>query len=192
MHHDNSEQQDSQNQEETIVSSFYKPHFYYEHILIVSLSSPQVHQFLSQHIFAQEGFLLEGDPKETNTRPFTYRFSDINKVSSADKINFPALNHSEKSSLHLRNEIAHMPNLKAIITLGITAHHATLASYHLPIAHMGHLPGISQTLPDGIILTHACHIPESFIANKAHLPERLKPLRDVLTLLREGLKYPLY
>lgn len=159
-------------------------------ILVISLTSSRVNDFLAQHIFSYEGFLREDarqNPSNNASLPlFSYRFSNIHLQTKTE--NFPLIPHIEQTALSLRDEIAAMPNLKALITLGITAHHTALRAYHLPIAHMGHLPGVLQTLPDGLLLTHARHIPESFIEHKTHLPERLRPLRQVLALLRTTLK----
>lgn len=159
-------------------------------VLVVSLAEQSVKDYLARTVFEEEGYIYAPDQKTAGKSPYSYHYSTVSLFFTANSA-FPTTRNTainmEEACLYLHDEIAKMPNLRAIITLGIAAHHTFLQACHLPRSHLIYRPGQVRSLPDGLLIAHGEHIPASMLAHQVETSQRVHSLRKALIRLRNKL-----
>ena len=72
----------------------------------------------------------------------------------------------------LRGELAAMPNLRAVLALGVLAHQAVLRACGLPPARIRFRHGAMHELPDGLVLADSYHV-SRYNTNTGRLTEAM-------------------
>ncbi|ACI50176.1 Uracil-DNA glycosylase superfamily [Gluconacetobacter diazotrophicus PA1 5] len=82
----------------------------------------------------------------------------VNAVRCVPPANLPQTSEVRTCNHFLRSELTSMPNLKAVLTLGVVAHNATVAACGIPMSRIRFTHGQVQTLPNGLVLTDSYHV----------------------------------
>ncbi len=81
-----------------------------------------------------------------------------NAVRCVPPANLPEPLETRTCNQFLRAELAAMPNLKAVLALGVLAHAAALRACGLPVSHKRFAHGAIHVLPDGLLLANSYHV----------------------------------
>ncbi len=72
--------------------------------------------------------------------------------------NLPTTAEINACNPFLADEFAAMPNLRAVLALGLVAHKAVLRSKRLKLSHAVFRHGAMHELPDGLLLANSYHV----------------------------------
>ena len=81
-----------------------------------------------------------------------------NAVRCVPPANLPEPAETRSCNQFLRAELSAMPNLKAVLALGVLAHAAALRACGLPASHKRFAHGAIHVLPDGLLLANSYHV----------------------------------
>ncbi|MFM2151035.1 MAG: hypothetical protein RLZZ187_3341 [Pseudomonadota bacterium] len=81
-----------------------------------------------------------------------------NAVRCVPPENLPTPAEIKTCNRYVMAERAAMPQLKAVLALGLVAHNALLKAYGIPAARLKFGHGAVHTLPDGVILADSYHV----------------------------------
>ena len=81
-----------------------------------------------------------------------------NAVRCVPPANLPEPAETRTCNQFLRAELAGMPNLRAVLALGVLAHAALLRAAGLPLSHKRFAHGAQHVLPDGLLLADSYHV----------------------------------
>jgi uracil-DNA glycosylase family 4 len=107
-----------------------------------------------------------------------------NAVRCVPPANLPEPIEIRTCNQFLRQELAQLPQLRAVLALGVLAHAALLRACGLPVSHCRFQHGAIHALPDGLLLADSYHVsryntstrrltPQMFEAAVADLLRRL-------------------
>lgn len=111
---------------------------------------------LHKYKFATEDNAL-GEDRWANSAMQLKDCRITNAVRCLPPANKPTTAEIRQCNLHLINEMAAMPNLRAIIALGAIAHQAVLWSYQQKLTAFKFAHNVQHQLPDGRILFDSYH-----------------------------------
>jgi uracil-DNA glycosylase len=109
----------------------------------------------------------------------------VNAVRCVPPANLPEPREVNQCNGFLRSELQGMPNLRAVLALGVLAHAAVLKACGIPPIRIRFRHGAIHELPDGLLLADSYHVsryntstrrltPEMFEAMMVALLERLR------------------
>jgi uracil-DNA glycosylase family 4 len=81
-----------------------------------------------------------------------------NAVRCVPPANLPEPSEVATCNKFLANEFAAMPNLRAVLSLGVLSHAAVLRASGLPASRLRFRHGEIHTLPDGLLLADSYHV----------------------------------
>jgi len=81
-----------------------------------------------------------------------------NAVRCVPPENLPTPAEVKTCNRFLLAERAAMPNLRAVLALGLVAHNALLKAYGIPAARLKFAHGALHALPDGVLLADSYHV----------------------------------
>jgi uracil-DNA glycosylase family 4 len=81
-----------------------------------------------------------------------------NAVRCVPPANLPEPKEVATCNRFLEGEFAAMPNLRAVLSLGVLAHAAVLRANGLPASRLRFRHGDLHTLPDGLLLANSYHV----------------------------------
>ncbi len=81
-----------------------------------------------------------------------------NAVRCVPPANLPEPLETRTCNQFLKAELAAMPQLKAVLALGVLAHAALLRACGLPASHKRFAHGALHVLPDGLVLADSYHV----------------------------------
>jgi uracil-DNA glycosylase family 4 len=82
----------------------------------------------------------------------------VNAVRCVPPANLPQPSEVTTCNQFLTSEIRSMPELKAVLALGVLAHAAVLKSCGIPASRFRFRHGAIHTLPDGLLLADSYHV----------------------------------
>lgn len=105
-----------------------------------------------------------------------------NAVRCVPPANLPGPREVTGCNGFLRGELHGMPNLRAVLALGVLAHAAVLKTYGLPPSRVRFVHGAIHALPDGLLLADSYHVSRYNTSTGRLTPEMFEAA--VLALLR--------
>ena len=107
----------------------------------------------------------------------------VNAVRCVPPANLPEPAEVTQCNQFLRAEFAAMPNLRAVLALGVLAHAAVLKAVGIPVTRIRFVHGARHQLPDGLRLADSYHVSRSNTSTRRLTPEMFQAV--VATLARE-------
>ena len=103
--------------------------------------------------------LAEGAYREDPRDGMTLKGARIvNAVRCVPPQNLPTPAEITTCNAFLRAELAALPQLRAVLALGLVAHNALLKAYGLPMSRLRFAHGAVHELPDGKLLADSYHV----------------------------------
>jgi uracil-DNA glycosylase family 4 len=110
-----------------------------------------------------------------------------NAVRCVPPANLPEPAEVTACNRFLIGELQGMPNLRAVLALGVLAHAAVLKACGIPLARIRFRHGALHTLPDGLLLADSYHV-SRYNTSTRRLTEDMfvAVMRDLVARLRSG------
>ena len=108
-----------------------------------------------------------------------------NAVRCVPPANLPEPSEVTTCNQFLRGELQAMPNLRAVLALGVLAHAAVLKACGIPPTRIRFRHGDIHTLPDGLLLADSYHV-SRYNTNTGRLTETM--FSDVIAALASRLR----
>jgi uracil-DNA glycosylase family 4 len=96
----------------------------------------------------------------------------VNAVRCVPPANLPEPAEVTTCNRFLRAELETMPNLTAVLALGLLAHAAVLKALGMPVSRIRFRHGAIHTLPDGLLLADSYHV-SRYNTNTGRLTEAM-------------------
>jgi uracil-DNA glycosylase family 4 len=109
----------------------------------------------------------------------------VNAVRCVPPANLPEPAEVTTCNRFLAAELQAMPNLRAVLALGVLAHAAVLKAVGIPVARIRFRHGDITRLPDGLLLADSYHV-SRYNTNTGRLTDRM--FQDVISALIQRLR----
>ncbi len=110
-----------------------------------------------------------------------------NAVRCVPPGNLPEPKEINACNPFLRSELDHMPALRVILALGVTAHNAVLKAHGMPAARLKFQHGALHALPGGVRLADSYHV-SRYNTNTGRLTEAMfhDVMRGIVDVLKQA------
>lgn len=109
----------------------------------------------------------------------------VNAVRCVPPANLPEPSEVNTCNRFLAAELEAMPNLRAVLALGVLAHAAVLKAVGLPVARIRFRHGEITRLPDGLLLADSYHV-SRYNTNTGRLTDQM--FQDVISAVMQRLR----